>query len=143
MNEHKATEIAYKNGYKQGMIDGVQIFTEQSRTDLKAIVEHYGINAQLTMCLEEMSELSKEICKYQRGVLHLNAIMEEVADVLITIEQVRLIFCITDYEIQNIIENKIHRTLMRIKQNNHECTECKQFVGCESYGRTCERFEHK
>ena len=116
---------------------------EINRDDLKSIIEHYGKTAQLTMCLEEMSELSKEICKYQRGVLHLNAIMEEIADVLVTIEQAKLIFGIADHEIQNIIESKIQRTLVRMKESNQDCTECKHFVGCECFdGKTCERFEH-
>ena len=94
--------------------------TNQNRNDLKTIIAHYGITSQLTMCFEEMSELSKEICKYQRGVNNRIAIIEEVADVLVTIEQVKLIFNIADDVIQTVIDNKIKRTLNRMGREVEE-----------------------
>lgn len=30
-------------------------------------VEHYGVNSQINMLFEEMSELQKELCKHLRG----------------------------------------------------------------------------
>lgn len=42
MNEHDATETAYKNGYKQGKIDAVR---EMAGTDLKD-AERWEINFQ-------------------------------------------------------------------------------------------------
>ena len=87
---------------------------ELNREPLKSIIGHYGINAQLTMCLEEMSELAKEICKSIRGVNNRDELIEEVADVIVTIEQVKMIFNFKDDEIEDIINTKIQRTLYRM-----------------------------
>ena len=94
--------------------------TNQNRNYLKTIIAQYGIASQLTMCLEEMSELAKEICKHQRGANNRIAIAEEVADVLVTIEQVKLIFNIEDDVIQTVIDNKIKRTLNRMGREVEE-----------------------
>ena len=57
----------------------------------------WGVDAQLTVAIEELSELLKEICKYKRG--ELSGIAEEVADVEIMCEQLRFIFdCDEDVE---------------------------------------------
>ena len=36
------------------------------KEDLLKIIEHYGIKHQTTIWIEELSELIKEICKWQR-----------------------------------------------------------------------------
>ena len=111
-----------KNIQESGIEGLNQSYTnlERNKEDLKSIIAHYGITSQLTMCLEEMSELAKEICKHQRGANNRVAIMEEVADVLVTIEQVKLIFNIEDDVIQTIIDNKIKRTLNRMEREVEE-----------------------
>ena len=50
-------------------------------------LETYGPQAQTMMVLEEMSELSKELCKASRGLGNVEHIAEEIADVQITLEQ--------------------------------------------------------
>ena len=47
----------------------------------------YGPDAQTVMVFEEMAELQKELCKHARGSLNREAIAEEIADVLIMLEQ--------------------------------------------------------
>ena len=59
---------------------------------LRAAVEYYGADAQQKMLLEEMSELQKEICKHWRGQDNVQKIAEEIADVLIVIDQMLIIF---------------------------------------------------
>lgn len=54
---------------------------------LKDALYHFGINHQQTKCIEEMSELTKEICKNKDGQNNVDHIAEEIADVLITIDQ--------------------------------------------------------
>lgn len=54
---------------------------------LKDALYHFGINHQQTKCIEEMSELIKEICKNKDGQNNVDHIAEEIADVLITIDQ--------------------------------------------------------
>ena len=91
--------------------------TSQNKKDLKSIIDHYGTLSQVTMCIEEMSELTKELCKYHRGRCSYNAVIEEVTDVLVTIEQVIMIFGFKKAELQRIIDNKIQRTLKRMEPN--------------------------
>lgn len=50
-------------------------------------LEAWGADAQTLMVLEEMSELQKELCKHQRGRDNRQDIAEEIADVLIMLDQ--------------------------------------------------------
>jgi len=62
----------------------------------KAVYEQalaaYGERAQVLMVIEEMSELTKEICKHFRGRPNIEELADEVADVTIMLEQLRLIY---------------------------------------------------
>ena len=58
----------------------------------KRAVEAYGKEHQLIICMEEMAELTKELTKNLRGRRNLQDISEEVADVEIMLEQVKVIF---------------------------------------------------
>ncbi len=55
-------------------------------------VKAYGKDHQLIICMEEMAELTKELSKNLRGHNNLQEIAEEVADVEIMLEQVKLLF---------------------------------------------------
>lgn len=57
-----------------------------------AAVEAYGKNSQLIMAMEEMAELTKELSKNIRGDKNASAIAEEIADVEIMLEQLKIIF---------------------------------------------------
>lgn len=59
---------------------------------LRAIVE-YGAEAQTDMMIEEMSELTKALLKHRRKESEetLDNILEEIADVQIMLDQVKLI----------------------------------------------------
>ena len=48
---------------------------------------HFGYNHQATKCIEEMSELTKELCKQKDGADNIDHIAEELADVYITLDQ--------------------------------------------------------
>lgn len=68
---------------------------------LRRAVKAYGANAQTDMCIEEMSELTKALLKMRRAgypktgeynhELH-KAIIEEIADVQIMLEQMKIIY---------------------------------------------------
>lgn len=58
----------------------------------QAVVK-WGETAQLDMVIEEMAELTKEICKYKRGGQNFQEIAEEHADVLIMLAQLSEIMC--------------------------------------------------
>ena len=66
--------------------------TDQERSVFEHALEQYGPDAQITMVMEEMSELQKELCKYRRGRANYDHIAEEIADVSIMLDQMRLLF---------------------------------------------------
>lgn len=62
------------------------------RDTYAAAVEVYGKHSQLIMAMEEMAELTKELSKNIRGERNITAISEEIADVEIMLEQLKVIF---------------------------------------------------
>lgn len=83
---------------------------------LNNAIQTYGIDAQLDMCVEEMSELTKEICKKKRGKNNRNQIAEEIADVEIMLEQLKIMCNISDKEVNNVVFMKICRLEERLKK---------------------------
>lgn len=56
-------------------------------------LDKYGDRTQATVAIEEMSELTKELCKWLEGRQDdPDKISQEIADVTIMMEQLRLIF---------------------------------------------------
>ena len=55
-------------------------------------IKTYGVDAQMKMAIEEMSELTKELCKNFRGKDNKEQIAEEIADVEIMVEQLKIMF---------------------------------------------------
>ena len=66
---------------------------------LQRAIAKWGEDAQMKMVLEEMSELQKEICKLWRGKDNRDAIAEEVADVVIMLDQLELMLDI-QYQVE-------------------------------------------
>ena len=77
-------------------------------------VEKWGKPIQLIMCIEEMSELTKEISKYFRGRDNRDQLLEETADVYIMLEQLKIMFGFTAKELGDITENKIKKLEKRL-----------------------------
>ena len=80
----------------------------------KRAVDAYGKEHQLIICMEEMAELTKELTKNLRGRRNLQDISEEVADVEIMLEQVKVIFDLKE-EVFEDKEAKLLRLQKRIK----------------------------
>lgn len=59
---------------------------------LTGAILKYGFESQTMMAIEEMSELTKEICKTKRGQFEKEHILEEMADVQIMLWQLGIIF---------------------------------------------------
>lgn len=55
-------------------------------------IDTWSVEKQITMVFEEMSELQKELCKRLRGKDNMNAIAEEIADVEIMLDQMKIVF---------------------------------------------------
>lgn len=79
-------------------------------------VDAYGKPHQLIICMEEMAELSKELSKNLRGHNNLQEIAEEVADVEIMLEQIKLLFDLREY-VAKAKEAKLLRLRERIIQD--------------------------
>lgn len=84
---------------------------------LERAILTYGVDAQKVMIFEEIAELQKEICKDMRGANNREAIIEETADLLIMIEQLKMMLHITDEELEKVIEFKLNRLDERMKKS--------------------------
>lgn len=84
--------------------------------DIQKIIDYYGEDLQLTQVIEELSELTKEVCKYLKGSDSHEQITEEIADVLLMIEQLIIICGLNHSDITKIMQEKLERTLQRIKK---------------------------
>lgn len=91
-----------------------------SYLDRKRVYEHaidrFGCRAQILMAVEEMSELTKEICKVFRPDCDGNndRIAEECADVLITLEQLRMILGL-DEAVAEQMDRKVRRLAEKLE----------------------------
>lgn len=92
---------------------------------LLKIIKHYGVMPQLKHFQSEVFELNEAISNRE---LHLNYdteiqdikpleehITEEIADVMVLLEQFRLYYDISEEEVQKIMEEKVERQLSRIR----------------------------
>lgn len=90
---------------------------EEFKEVYRKFVDKYGLDSQITQCIEELSELTKELCKYQRyrnsdkEKAVVENIKEEIADVLNMVEQLQFSFGID--EIEKIRKNKIDRSVKK------------------------------
>lgn len=92
----------------------------------KKYIDAFGFDAQIMMCIEEMSELTKELCKYFR-VKNKDKdkyekvkenIIEETADVLICAEQIKLMF--GEKQVDEMMDYKIMRGAKRVEEYRAE-----------------------
>jgi len=80
---------------------------------LQRALDTYGSSMQIVVMMEEMSELQKELCKYLRGKCSQASIAEEIADVEIMLEQMKMLFCCTD-AVRNERRRKVERLKARL-----------------------------
>ena len=89
--------------------------TETARKELyRSAVAKFGQFQQIDSAIEEMSELTKELCKFKRGVDNRDAIVEEFADTIICLEQIKLMFMLNEEEVRNCMDYKLDRLEKRI-----------------------------
>ena len=101
--------------------------TEERRALLDRAITAYGAPAQMDMAVEEMAELTKALCKVKRATpgatttAAIANVIEEIADVQIMLDQLRLIFARSTDEVE---EDKLRRLLGRLnsyaESNLHE-----------------------
>ena len=66
--------------------------TEANKDLYSRAVSTFGETSRLILAIEEMSELIKELSKYTRGRENIGSICEEMADVEIMLEQLKIVF---------------------------------------------------
>lgn len=75
---------------------------------IKALTK-WGEGAQIAMVFEEMAELQKELCKHLKGKKVTGHIAEEIADVEIMLDQMKLLF-----DIEKLVESNKRYKLARL-----------------------------
>lgn len=89
---------------------------EQKKVLIKAL-KNYGVDKQLLICEEEAAELIQAITKMQRYPDDLNRrdnLIEEMVDVLICLEYLKLIYKIDDAEVDKQMNGKVKRIKNRM-----------------------------
>lgn len=80
------------------------------------IIDKLGERNQIVKCVEELSELQQVLCKLlsaDDGWVTLDKVIEEIADVEIMLNQIKIILEISEEEITNMKNYKIMRTAKR------------------------------
>lgn len=79
-------------------------------------IRRYGKQAQIGQFHEEVGELMQAINKYNRkpSITMLSNIAEEIADVEIMLEQLKIIFCIDQCNVMEIKQAKVQRLKERL-----------------------------
>lgn len=89
---------------------------EQRKTVYEEAIAHYGPESQIWIAVEEMAELMKELAKGHRpGGTTAEALVDEIADVTIMMEQLRILFNINQ-PVQDRIDYKVRRLAQRIEE---------------------------
>lgn len=77
-------------------------------------LERYGKETQIVVAVEELSEATKELCKFLRGKGDIDHLAEEVADAFIMLEQVERMYGISD-KVTREMERKTLRLAQRVQ----------------------------
>jgi NTP pyrophosphatase (non-canonical NTP hydrolase) len=88
--------------------------TEKQIEILHNAIQTFGKQSQVDKAIEEMAELTKELLKERQNNGSAEHIMEELADVLIMMYQLMMIFGITDYD--HCVDYKIKRLERRLNK---------------------------
>lgn len=107
---------------------------EMCKEILQKVIDTYGVDNQIDMCIEEMSELTKELSKIKRATRKIDKgitlekgleilkeiakirdnVIEEMADVYVTLAEQEMIFNCGD-EIDKQVRFKLNRLKERLE----------------------------
>lgn len=94
---------------------------EDYRVYYEKFLKEWGVESQLIVAMEEMSELTKELCKYRRNELlnkdnyeTIKNIKDEIADVLNMVEQLENMF--GEEDVEKIRQAKLKRAIKRMEE---------------------------
>lgn len=104
------------------------------KKDLLKIIEHYGVMTQLKYFQSEVFELNEAILQYEHinnydksssnfktygNNMLLEHIAEEIADVLVMLNQFKEYYSISDETVAEVFQYKLDRQLERIKNESN------------------------
>lgn len=79
---------------------------------------HYGNSAEILKAIEEAKEYINELnCIEYNREPDTDRVLEEMADVYVTMEHVKSIFQINNYELKECMKYKINRQIKRMERN--------------------------
>lgn len=88
-------------------------------------IKFYGEDSQYSQAQEELAELIVAISKVKRGFNARENLVEEIADVEIMLEQLKIMLQIEATEIDSIKDMKLLRLAKRMKKNKKlVCSKC-------------------
>lgn len=83
---------------------------KSEQTDiLKKSIEYNGAETELVIIMEELSELIQQVSKRYRGENYTMHLLEEMADVYICLDELKLMIDITDDDIEAAMSVKFER----------------------------------
>lgn len=117
------------------MIEGLADETPATYTEvLQLAIDTYGVDEQCRMINEEMAELTVALSKHHRkpDTDTLKAVIEEIADVKIMIDQAAMMF--GEIEVEQNVSDKVQRLSERLKgEQEIEIVEGKHKINGKTY----------
>lgn len=84
--------------------------TTEQKTTLVHAINHFGVDTQIDKALEEMGELITALSRRRLERSHREDIIEEIADVIIMANQLRIIYG------GDLVDNAIDQKLQRLEK---------------------------
>lgn len=86
--------------------------------DYQEVINHYGNNAQIAITQEELAELIQSLSKSLRTDVEAarDSVLEELGDVTLCLEYIKLIFGITEKDIKDQVKLKQDRLLKEMNK---------------------------
>lgn len=92
---------------------------EELQTIWRQSIDHYGTQLQSIVCMEECAELIQAISKKLREPTSPNDhLAEEMADVIICLHQLKMMYGIKDKDICDFVEAKTLRQVKRMEEES-------------------------
>lgn len=88
---------------------------EERRKIYERAIEHFGVEAQKRILIEEIGELLDALMKYERGRDTLAHVAEEIGDVTVALEEARLFLGINEV-VKDEMRAKCERLVERIER---------------------------
>lgn len=94
------------------------LLNKEYKQKLGRIRLHYGNTAEILKAIEEAREYIKELdCIAYNREPDADRVLEEMADVYVTMEHIKSIFQINNYELKECMKYKINRQIKRMERN--------------------------